>query len=322
MTEPETLTGPEAQQAIEGIVERELVLMAEGGEAWCAEGDGSYYFVFGSWAFATPGDDEREFGGSALRFPDRASRDEWMRWNAPGEAYRIRGWTVEPPGASNPSMLGVGGVILAATGGWLRDLSESGTDCSSLKEADLQKALHERIAHHSRLTKELPIQTKGDSPGAIPGWNPGAVDLVVDSDEGPVWVELKWAKSYGTLFNCVWDAAKLAGAVRAGAAVGGYLVAGAPASEWEKDHPYQGLFTFHSWEDGSIVTSFAKDWRGWLEENPDTFPSEIVDPIQILPVGFVRGGPDDWEIRVARAVAPGASTVAATEALSDGAVNG
>jgi hypothetical protein len=309
MTEPETLTGPEAKQALEGVVEREIVLVAEGGEAWCAEGDGSFYFVFGGWAFATPGDDEREFRGSVLRFPDRASRDEWMRLNTPMDVYRMRGWTVEPPGASNQSVFGVGGLILSAAGSWLADLAERRTECSSLKEADLQKALHERIANHSNLTKELSVQAKGDAPGAIPGWNPGGVDLVVDSDDGPVWVELKWAKSYGTLFNCLWDAAKLAGAVRSGAAVGGYLVAGAPASEWEKDHPYQDLFTFHSWEDGSIVTSFAKDWTGWLEENPKTFPSEVVDPIQILPFGFVRGGPDDWEIRVARVVSPGNLTL-------------
>lgn len=309
MTEPERLTGEEAREATSDLAEREMVLAAEGGSAWCGEGGGGYFFVFGDWAFAPPGDEDRDFQGSALRFPDRASRDQWMREHAPMDSYLIRGWTVEPPGTSTSSMLGVGGLILSAAEGWLRDLSEAETDCSSLKEADLQKALFERMANHSTLRKELDIQSRDDLPGAIPGWNPGGVDLVVDSEEGPVWVELKWAKSYDTLFNCLWDAAKLAGAVRAEAAIGGYLVAGAPASEWAKDHPYQDLFTFHTWEDGSIVSSFPSSWRGWMKENEDTFPSEIVDPVQILPFGFVRGGPDDWEIRVARVVAPGEVTV-------------
>ena len=236
-----------------------------------------------------------------------------MREEGPMEAYRVRGWMVEPPGFPGTSMLGIGGLILAACTAWLRDLSNKGDDCSDLKEADLQVALSERLSGSSELRRELDIREKRDQPGAIPGWNPGGVDIVVDSDDGDVWIELKWAKSFGTLFNCLWDAAKLAGAVRAGAAAGGYLVAGAPASEWEKDHPYHGLFNFHSWEDGAIVKDFVKDWRGWREENQNTFPAEVVDPIQILPFGFVRGGPDDWEIRVARVVAPGEAVMALSD---------
>ena len=314
MTEPERLTGQQAQQATKNLVEREIVLAGEGGDAWFGEGDGSFYLVYGGWAFTPPEEDDPAFRGTALRFPDRASRDRYMREEGPMDAYRSRGWMVEPPGFPATSMHGIGALVLSACTGWLRDLSEAGTNCSDLKESDLQAALFERMTNASGLRKELDIQSKGDQPGAIPGWNPGGVDLVVDSDDGDVWIELKWAKSYGTLFNCLWDAAKLAGAVRAGAAAGGFLVAGAPASEWEKDHPYHDLFTFHSWESGSIVEEFSKDWLGWLDENEDTFPTEVVDPIQILPVGYVRGGADDWEIRVARVIAPGNSTIAITRA--------
>lgn len=313
MTEPERLTGPEAHQATRDLAEREIVLAGEGGDAWFGEGDGSFYLVYGGWALAPPGDDDPDFQGTALRFSDRASRDRYMREEGPMDAYRSRGWMVEPPGFATTSMQGIGALILSACTGWLWDLSESDTHCSDLKEADLQAALFERMSNASGLRKELDIQGKGDQPGAIPGWNPGGVDMVVDSDEGNVWIELKWAKSYGTLFNCLWDAAKLAGAVRAGAAAGGYLVAGGPASEWEKDHPYHGLFNFHTWEDGAIVKNFAKDWQGWLDENENTFPTEVVDPIQILPVGYVRGGPDDWEIRVARVTSPGTQTVQMAE---------
>ena len=313
MSEPERLIGKEAEAATKDLPEREVVLGGEGSSAWFKEGDGFYYLVYGGWAFPSPdGDDDPLFEGSALRFRDRASRDRYMREEGPMDAYRARGWMVEPPGLLESSISGVGSLILSACQGWMRDLSESGTKGATLKEADLQKALFKRMSSDSELRRELDVRKKHDQPGAIPGWNPGGVDLVVDSDDGDVWVELKWAKSYGTLFNCLWDAAKLAGAVRSGAAVAGYLVAGAPAAEWEKDHPYGGLFTFHTWEGGSIVREFAKDWRGWRDENPSTFPTEVVDPIQILPIGFVRGGADDWEIRVARVIAPGEATFPVT----------
>ena len=308
----ERLTGEAAQEVIEGLREKELVLQVEGGEGYYGEDDESFYVFYPGFAFELPEEDE-DLAVSALRFPDRASRDSYMRDKAGGilEAVgRLSGHS----GSLDGSKLGVGGQILDASGSWLKELAASGVFCADLKESDFQVALFERMGEASGVRRELGIQRKGGRPGAIPGWDPGAVDLVAESDDGPVWIELKWAKSFGTLFNCLWDAAKLAGAVRSGAACAGYLAAGAPVVEWEKDHPYRDLFTFHSWEDGSIATGrHGKSWQGWLDENPATFPTELVDPIQILPTGYVRGGSDDWEVRVVRVTAPGSESVQLSE---------
>ena len=314
MTEPERLTGDQAREAIASLREKEVVVAAEGGEGWIGEDDEAFYFFYPGFAFELPVDDE-DLSPSALRFPDRESRDAYLREGPPMEALRARGWLVCPPGFTDNSALGVGGQLLAASADWLKELSETDTECGSLDERDFQKALLGCLEQSLSVRQEVGVQGEGDEDGPIPGWNPGRVDLIADADNKEVWIELKWAKEAKTLSNCLWDAAKLAGAIRSKAATVGYLVAGAPASEWEKDHPYQGLFTFHSWEGRSIVEDpYRSSWLGWLNEKERTFPSEIVDPIQVLPFGYVRGGPDDWEVRVARITAPGSATISTTRA--------
>jgi hypothetical protein len=304
MDEPERLTGEQAREVIASLREREAVLAGEGGEAIFGESDGAFYLVYPGFAYELPDEDE-DLGPSALRFPDRASRNAYMREGNPMEAYKARGWMVAPPGFPDSSALGISGQILAGCAKWMRELSEASTNCADLQESDFQKALLGRLKETLSVEPEVDVRGKEDQDGRIPGWNPGWVDLIAESDEGDAWIELKWAKDYSTLSNCLWDAAKLAGAVRSESAAVGYLVAGAPASEWEGSHPYGRLFTFQEWDGSSLVDAHPASWRRWHRENVNTFPRQIADVVQILPIGFVRGGPDDWEIRMARVTAPG-----------------
>jgi hypothetical protein len=151
------------------------------------------------------------------------------------------------------------------------------------------------------------------------GWpGVGSLDIEISSASGPVWAELKWAKTADYLFNCLWDAAKLARAVRDGVASAGYLVAGAPVSEWAKGSAYSILFDFSAYPGDSIVTSnpkFENCWRGWRKENTGTYPEQLAAPIFTWPEGEVEMRPDEggepWSIRVARVTAPGDETVMA-----------
>jgi hypothetical protein len=312
MNEPERLTGDQAQEVIRSLREKEVVIAGEGGEAIFGENDDGFYLCYPGFAFELPDEDE-DLSPSVLRFVDRESRNAHMRDTSPMEAYRARGWLVTPPGFPDSSALGIGGYLLAGCADWLRELTNNSTNCADLQESDLKKALLGRLRETLSVESEVDVRGTEDQDGRIPEWNPGWVDLIAESDDGDAWIELKWAKDYSTLSNCLWDAAKLAGAVRAKAAAAGYLVAGAPAGEWEGSHPYGGLFTFQEWAGSSLVDAHPTSWRRWRRENIDTFPRQIVDPVQILPMGYVRGGPDDWEIRIARVTAPGSKMTPMTE---------
>jgi hypothetical protein len=127
----------------------------------------------------------------------------------------------------------------------------------------------------------------------------GAVDLAIAVPEClPVLVELKWGA--GTLYNCAWDAAKLALALGERSASRALMVAGAPESDWSSRALGSELFTDSSWETASFMerhaSGFAK-WRHEVATRPASLPSAFrshsraKQPLQI----------DDqpWEIRVA-----------------------
>jgi hypothetical protein len=135
--------------------------------------------------------------------------------------------------------------------------------------------------------------------------------LEIQTDGPPAWVELKWAKQVGTLHNCLWDAAKLACAVRDGVASVGYLVAGAPAEEWAKQSPYTRLFGFSSHSGDSIAADYEPSFRGWLAENENTYPKILATPVCTAPVGEVDqvdAGGTSWVVRVARVFSHGSQT--------------
>ncbi len=148
--------------------------------------------------------------------------------------------------------------------------------------------------------------------GRLKGWpGAGALDIEIGGPSSPTWIELKWAKQAGTLFNCLWDAGKLAQAIREGQASYGYLVAGAPGAEWEKTTPYRELFSVSCHRDQELVTEHVKEWRRWWRENQNTFPIEMPAPVITVPVGrvaFDSATGQPWQIKVARVEVPGAAT--------------
>lgn len=314
MNEPERITGDPAREVSNRLENKVQVAAFEGGSMYCGEADGAFFLV-SSDGFAELIADEfdEDLSTVARKFPDRASRDQYLREGNAMEAYRSRGWTTSPPGFSVPTVDGVESQLLLAVETWLSRMGEEGTDSASLEERDMQEALFELLGSDLKVRSELDIRKKADVAGAIPGWDPGGVDLVIDSLRGPIWAELKWSdKASNGLEHCLWDAAKLAGAVRARSAVAGYLIAGFPRSVWENTGTYarvSDLFSFSSWEDGTIVSDFPSTWSYYRRGNQKTFPRQVVSPIVTIPVGWVGSRLDDWEVRVARVLAPGSATV-------------
>ena len=195
-------------------------------------------------------------------------------------------------------------LLLRALRAWAAGFELDSGDPQKIRESAFERAL---VPYLAELT---PTQRQINIKGVLNGWpGVGALDIQLYEDtSAPIWVELKWAKRAGTLFNCLWDAAKLAQALREGSASQGYLVAGAPVAEWGKVTPYRELFRVCCHSDERLVTNHIRDWSGWWQENQETFPLEIPTPIMTLPVGratFESARGDPWEIRVARVEAPG-----------------
>jgi hypothetical protein len=93
-------------------------------------------------------------------------------------------------------------------------------------ERDLKREL--RASLSGRLEGLAPTER----PLNLKGWpKVGGVDMAIDiPNDLPVLIELKWGAE--TLYNCAWDAIKLALALDEGESAAAYMVAGAPMSEW------------------------------------------------------------------------------------------
>ncbi|MFA9269952.1 MAG: hypothetical protein ACEQSX_04225, partial [Baekduiaceae bacterium] len=130
---------------------------------------------------------------------------------------RLIGRTVLADGVSDEGIGDLNDVedlLLAAVRSWVSAAEEERIDPGALQERHAQAAVFEQL---DELTK--PIKQVGVN-GTMPHWQRvGRVDLAVPGPEGQaVWVEWKWTRSASTLHNCLWDAAKVASGVRAGAA--------------------------------------------------------------------------------------------------------
>lgn len=160
------------------------------------------------------------------------------------------------------------------------------------------------------------------------GWTGlGDVDLVFRwPNRGHTFVELKCGSD---LSACVWDAVKLAAGVLHGNASSAYLLAGAPATAWEKPARGAELFTDGQWQtDGAEIREKYKDWwYAWQEETVPAHPKpeppfSKVRPNRHLP-GLVAEAFETtylgafpltiresrWELRLARVEPAGAATV-------------
>lgn len=198
-------------------------------------------------------------------------------------------------------------LILAACRSWSAGWDRETGDPAALTERKFQKALHR---HLLELT-----QTDSEARPSLADWDPGNVDFVLEPERVPTWLELKWCKRPSTFGQCLWDAAKVAAAVRQGRARHGYLLVGAPAAVWEGRLPLEARVTGVSAHPGtSLVDDYPSWWGWWCEETRTTYPRQLPTPVMTTPVGRVRhfglpGSP--WELRLIRAEAPGGETYAA-----------
>lgn len=194
-------------------------------------------------------------------------------------------------------------LLLAAIRAWADGLESARRDPGALTEPRFEVDL---LPHLQRLTS---ARRQVDINGVMTGWpRVGKLDVQLAGSSAPIWVELKWAKRAYDLHNCLWDAGKLAQALREGKAQYGYLVAGAPAREWKRANAPSQLFRVSNHQGDRLVADYPKWWPFWANENADTYPLELPTPVITVPVGRARVASttgDGWVVRVARVEAPG-----------------
>jgi hypothetical protein len=202
-------------------------------------------------------------------------------------------------------------LLLAGVRSWAEEAEEAGADPSAMKEIDFEKALLPHLRHlDASARNQVTLRETTRQSAMLDQWpGVGSLDIAVDVSSGPVWVELKWAKEADTLHNCTWDAAKLARAVRDRKASYGYLLAGAPVSEWDQELRCSGLFGVSTHLEDSIVSGYGeKWWPRFAKESQAAYPRLLPCPIITVPVGrvVVRSPKGvDWQVRLARVEAPG-----------------
>lgn len=139
------------------------------------------------------------------------------------------------------------------------------------------------------------------------GWRGvGSCDLAVLSDERDALtlLELKWGQ--GTLYNCAWDAAKLAAALSEGAGCRAYLVAGAPDADWKSEQPGAELFESSQWSTAAFFKRYAREfafWRGEVKTRPEILPATF--STASLCSFDIEIDARHWQLRCASVAVPG-----------------
>lgn len=116
-----------------------------------------------------------------------------------------------------------------------------------------------------------------------------------------VFAELKCRPYEDDLEACAWDALKCAFAIREGFAIGGVLVAGAPAELWDRQARGCELFTDDDWKSADIRQHYTKGFTKWERDGykpvrvPERFRTIAVQPA--VPFS-VNGAP--WRLAVCR----------------------
>lgn len=137
--------------------------------------------------------------------------------------------------------------------------------------------------------------------------NVGPVDVALLEDGGVRWafLELKWGR--GTLYNCIWDLAKMAVAVAGGASGSAYLIAGAPAEDWAESDGAE-LFASGTTRLVDLFEHYPSHWKKWCREvktHPRFLP-HLIGRTQLSAVP-VRVRDEEWELRCVR-VSPAAGS--------------
>ena len=127
----------------------------------------------------------------------------------------------------------------------------------------------------------------------------GRCDLHVDVRADEDWdalFELKWGAD--TLYNCVWDLAKTACAVAAGESARGYLVAGAPETDWTAPVSGAEIFASSSRRAATLFEQYPKLWAKWANDvktRPVQLPSWIVTRVVAAVPLLVLN--NSWQLR-------------------------
>ena len=199
-------------------------------------------------------------------------------------------------------------LVLAAVRRWAEEAEVGQLDLGKLTETQFENGLMPHLQRLTSARKQVTLRKSATRPPVLDSWpGVGSLDIELSALSPPVWLELKWAKVANTLHNCLWDAGKLAQALREHKASFGYLLAGAPVSEWNRRVPPAQLFDVSNHRGRSLVEDYPTWWAGWARENLNTYPLTLPTPVITVPVGHVRlDGPEDpWLIKLARIEAPG-----------------
>ena len=168
---------------------------------------------------------------------------------------------------------------------------------ASFIERDMEKVLAAELTA-SIAARGLAMTVKvGHSIKLVEWPGVGPVDLSLRSVEGSsaAFLELKWGA--GNLYNCVWDLAKMAAALARQLAPRAFLVAGAPAADWEGGEG-SALFGSQTWQAADLLDSYAKRWKFWrgdVKTHPLRLPASMSTRHVVTAAMSVYGGV--WQLR-------------------------
>ena len=122
----------------------------------------------------------------------------------------------------------------------------------------------------------------------------GKVDLEICAPNR-TWIECKWAD----LWNCPWDLAKMALAVRQGLCVRAYLLAAAPA-QFLRGGDGSEFFAFGEFDaHDDVLLRYRRYWLKWkgdVKTRPLRLPAQIKTHPESQPRRF-RLASGEWELR-------------------------
>lgn len=308
-------TGEAAKRLIDQMTDTHVFLTADGRMAAGQAGVKFCTFTYDSLAYDA-GMPERSITVRTYDSPEERAED--LNERGAASAIHSRGWAIKPIGQVLQSSAAedMGGHLLVAARRWMDTMATESVDLASLTEGKFELGLLEALKVTCVARRQVTLKGSSSRAPVLSGWpGVGGLDIEIQADKGVAWAELKWAKSSNVLHNCLWDAAKVARAVRDGVATSGYLVAGAPVSVWAENVDYAGVFDFSGFSDDSIMTKsprFESCWRKWNRENVNTYPVDLPTPICTWPEGEVKcenEAGEPWAIRVARVTAPGVNEI-------------
>lgn len=190
-----------------------------------------------------------------------------------------------------------------------RALNGTVLDLQQLSTAVRERELEESLV--ARLAESLPGSVSRQARLNLAGWRGvGNCDVAVVSDDGkaPNLLELKWGA--GTLYNCIWDAAKLATALHERAAHRAYLVAGAPATDWQSGQRGAELFGSKRWDVPEFMDHYRREfafWKGAVKTHPEILPRSFSTESLCSIDGEIEG--HQWQLRCALVVTTNGGTV-------------